>query len=73
MYTIDQQLDARNNRRHAAQARAEARREKREQAANAMIGELASGMFYVYPVGGQYRESANRYDLITYLISKKFA
>jgi hypothetical protein len=73
MRTIDQQLDARNNRRHAAQARAEARREQREKAANAMIGELASGLFYVYPIGGQYCESADRYDLIAYLISKKFA
>jgi hypothetical protein len=71
--TIDQQLEARDARRHAAQARAEARREKREAAAEQMIGELSSGRFYVYPVGGEYREAASQYDLVQYLIRNKHA
>lgn len=32
--------------------------------ANPQIGALNSGLFYVYPVGGEYRESRNPLDLI---------
>ncbi len=71
--TPDQQLEARDARRHAAQARAEARREKREAAAEKMIGELASGLFYVWPVGGKYREAASKYDLVQHLLRNKYA
>ena len=70
--TIDRQLEARDARRHAAHARAEARREKREAAAEKMIGELASGQFYVWPVGGKYREAASQYDLVQFLIRNKY-
>ena len=69
----DQQLESRDVRRHAAQARAEARREKREAAAEKMIGELASGLFYVWPVGGKYREASCKYDLVQYLIRNRYA
>ena len=71
--TIDQLLDAREGRRHAAQSRAESRREKREAAAEQMIGELSSGRFYVYPVGGKYREADTKHDLVQYLIRNKHA
>lgn len=71
--TIDQQLEARDSRRHAAQARAEARREKREVAAEKMIGELVSGRFYVWPVGGKYREADSKFDLVQYLLRNKYA
>ena len=69
---VNQQLDARDSRRHAAQARAERRRDKREARAAIMIGELASGRFYIWPVGGHYRESGNRNELVQYLIRCRF-
>jgi hypothetical protein len=69
----DQQLDAREARRLAAGARAEARLEKREAAAEMMVGELASGRFYVWPVGGKYREAASQYELVQYLLRNKYA
>jgi hypothetical protein len=71
--TTDQQLEARDARRHAAQARAEVRREKREAIAEKMIGELSSGRFYVWPVGGKYREAAAQYELVQYLLRNKYA
>jgi len=60
------------NRRFAAQARAEARLIKREAAAEAMIGELNSGKFYIYPVGGKYRESTDKYELINFLVRNRY-
>lgn len=69
---IDQQLNASQSRRMAAQDRHLARMEKREAAAEKMIGELASGKCYVFPIGGKYREG-DRYDLIAYLIRNKYA
>lgn len=70
---IDQQLDAISNRRFASQARAESRLEKREKIAEKMIGELNFGKFYVYPVGGKYRESCIKQELINYLIKNGYA
>lgn len=69
---IDQQLDARQNRRLAANGRAEARLMQREAKAAEMIGELSSGKCYVFPVGGKYREGT-RADLISYLIRNNYA
>ena len=68
---IDQQLDARQARRQAAHARAEKRLERREAAAAAMIGELADGRCYVWPVRGQYREG-DRADLIAFLLRNRY-
>jgi hypothetical protein len=70
---IEQQLEATQNRRMAAQDRALARLEKREAAAEKMIGELSSGKFYVYPLGGKYRESTSQYELIGFLIRNNYA
>lgn len=69
---IHQQLDARQARRMAAEDRYLSRIEKREAAANQMIGELNSGKLYVYPVGGKYREGT-RADLIAFLIRNNYA
>jgi hypothetical protein len=69
---IEQQLEARQNRRMAAQDRFLGRIEKREADANAMIGELNSGKLYVWPVGGRYREGT-RSELIAFLIRNNYA
>ena len=72
MATIEQQLDARQARRMAAEHRYLCRIEKREAAAEEMIGELNSGKFYVWPVGGKYREGT-RAELIAFLIRNNYA
>lgn len=69
---IDQQLDARQSRRLAANGRAEASLMQREAKAADMIGELSSGKCYVFPVGGKYREGT-RADLISYLVRNNYA
>ena len=75
MQTIEQQLDGRMRRRMASDNRFLARIEKREAAADAMIGELCKDgkqAFYVYPVGGKYREGT-RSELIAFLIRNNYA
>ena len=69
---IEQQLDARQARRMAAEDKFLARMEKREAKADTMIGELASGKCYVFPVGGRYREGS-RADLIAFLLRNNYA
>lgn len=73
MTDIHQQLEAIQNRRMAAQDRYLTRFEKREDAAEKMIGELSNGKFYVFPVGGKYKESKNYGELIRYLIRNNYA
>lgn len=70
--TIEQQLNAREARRLAAQDRFLARIEKREAEAEKMIGELSSGKCYVWPVGGKYREGT-RSELVAFLIRNNYA
>lgn len=67
-----QQLEANQARRVAAQDRYLARIERREAEAEKMIGELNRGKFYVYPVGGKYREGT-RGELIAFLIRNNYA
>lgn len=67
-----QQLEARQARRMAAEDRYLARIEKREAAAETMIGELSSGKCYVFPVGGKYREGT-RGELVAFLIRNNYA
>jgi hypothetical protein len=69
---FNKHMDARQNRRMAAEDRFLARIEKRETAAEQMIGELNSGKLYVYPVGGKYREGT-RSELIAFLIRNNYA
>jgi len=68
----NQQLEARQARRMAAEDRFLARMEKREAEAEKMIGELNSGKCYVFPVGGKYREGT-RYELVAFLIRNNYA
>ncbi len=70
--TLDQQLNATQSRRMAAQDRYLTRIDRRETAAAKMIGELSSGKCYVWPVGGKYREG-NRADLISFLVRNNYA
>jgi len=68
----EQMLEARQSRRMHAEDRFIGRVEKREAAADAMIGELNSGKLYVFPIGGKYREGS-RIDLIGFLIRNNYA
>ncbi len=68
----DKFLDAKLARRCAAENRYLARLERREAAADRMVGELISGKLYVYPVGGKYREGT-RSELIAFLIRNNYA
>lgn len=69
-------LDERQERRHAAFIRrdekAAERIAQREEIADRMIGELASGKCYVFPVGGRYREGT-RLELVSFLIRNRYA
>jgi hypothetical protein len=69
---IDQQLNARQSRRMASNDRYLARLERREVAAEQMIGELSSGKCYVWPQGGKYREGT-RSELVQFLIRNNYA
>ncbi len=69
---IDQQLNARQSRRMASNDRYLARLERREEAANQMIGTLNSGKCYVWPQGGKYREGT-RSELVQFLIRNNYA
>lgn len=72
---IEQQLEARHNRRMANEARFLERIEKRERAAEEMIGELCREgrtVFYVWPQGGRYREGSWG-ELIGFLIRNNYA
>ena len=69
---IDQQLNATQARRMAAQDKFLSRISKREDAAHLMIGELSSGKCYVFPVGGKYREGT-RFELVSFLIRNNYA
>lgn len=67
-----QHLDARESRRIKSQNRYLERITAREDAADKMIGELSNGKFYIWPVGGKYREG-NRLDLVQFLIRNNYA
>ncbi|HRQ48462.1 MAG TPA: hypothetical protein PK725_16020 [Rhodocyclaceae bacterium] len=70
-----QQLEARQARRMAAEARFLEQREKREQAAEQMIGELCRDgktVYYVWPQGGKCREGSVS-ELIAFLLRNNYA
>ena len=71
MDQLERQLEARQARRMTSDARFADRSDRREIAADAMVGELNSGKLYIYPVGGRYREGA-RADLIAFLIRNNY-
>jgi hypothetical protein len=69
-FAIERDLATKQLRRMRREARQEAVLERRESAADKMIGELCRDghpVFYVYPVGGRYREGT-RSDLIAFLL-----
>ena len=69
---FDQMLDAKANRREAAQAKYHDQMMRREEKAENMIGELANGEFYVYPIGGKYKQG-KKIDLVSYLVRNNYA
>lgn len=75
MQTIEQQLDAREARRFAAEHRAMCRAEKLEAKAAPMVGELCREgrtVYYCWPAGGRYFESASHSEVVDYLIRNKW-
>lgn len=70
---IDSQVAANHNRRMANQARALSRLDRLEakiETAN-MIGELirdGKTVYYFFPAGGSYKESASQTEVIDYII-----
>lgn len=74
--TDDELLDARYARREKAMDRYLTRLEKREAVAEQQVGTLCREgreVFYVYPVGGKYRESDSQQTLIDFLIRNHYA
>jgi len=65
--TFEQLLEAKHLRRLRREDKFINRVEKQEARAAAMVGQLASGKFYVYPVGGTYREGTES-ELISFLV-----
>lgn len=73
--TLDQFIESRANRRMTRDATLAAKMERREIAAEQMIGELCregKTVWYVWPQGGKYREGS-RLDLIAFLIRNNYA
>lgn len=71
---IDRHLEARQSRRMAAEDRFLGRIERREAAADQMIGELCregKTVLYVWPQGGRYREG-ERGELISFLTRNNY-
>ena len=58
--------------RFNSEDRAMARLERLERQAAPMIGELASGKFYTFPVGGKYFESYSQTEVVKHLAKKGY-
>lgn len=68
-------VEARMSRRMHAEDRYLGRMEKREAAAEKMVGELCREgrpVFYVFPDGGKYREGGF-FDLVQFLLRNNYA
>ncbi len=61
-----------HNLRMMTQHRYLVRLERLEKKAAPMIGELASGKFYAWPIGGKYFESTSHTNVVDYLIRNKW-
>ena len=71
----EQQLDAKEARRFAAEHRYLCRLEKLEAKAAPMVGELCrqgSTVYYCWPVGGKYFESASHTEVVDYLVRNRW-
>lgn len=75
MYNFERNLEAKQTRRMKAQDRFLSREEKREASAEKMIGELCrkgETVYYVFPVGGKYKESSSFFELVDYLKRNRY-
>jgi len=73
-YSFDRNFEAKQVRRMKAEDRYLTRLEKLTAKAERMIGELCRDgkpVYYVFPVGGKYRESTFATDLVDFLIRNK--
>lgn len=71
----DSYLEGRQLRRMKAEDRHLRKLEKQEASAESMIGQLVRGckvVYYIFPVGGRYRESLDQFDLVQFLIRNKY-
>lgn len=75
MQTIEQQIESRVSRKIKSDDRAITRLERREAAAEKLVGTLVrngKNVSYVWPQGGKYREGITR-DLVDFLIRNNYA
>lgn len=72
MKDLQNHLDKIHRLRLATEDRAVFRAERLERQAAPMIGELASGKFYTYPVGGKYFESFSFTEVVNHLAKKGY-
>jgi hypothetical protein len=73
--SIDGWLEGRQISRMKAEDRCLAKAEKKESAADKMIGELIRDgkvVYYIFPVGGRYRESKSFFELVDFLTRNKY-
>lgn len=75
MPTIEEELDRRDRRRLAAEHRHLCRLERLEKKAEPMIGILrreGADIFYCWPAGGKYFESASHSEVVQYLARNRY-
>lgn len=65
-------LEGREKIRHKAEDRYLVKLDRQLSRAEPMVGELLSGRFYCYPVGGRYFEAASRLEVIQHLIKRRY-
>lgn len=70
--SLEEKLERRHDARVRRDEKSYAKLDAREEKAARMIGELASGKCYVFPVGGKYREGT-RAELISFLLRNRYA
>jgi len=72
MNTHTDPLETRQLRRMRAEDKMLGKLERLERKAAPMVGELSSGKFYCFPVGGTYFESASEGAVIAFLIRNQY-
>lgn len=75
MATLEQHLIAREARRLAAEHRSLGRQEQLEKKAEPLVGELCREgrtLYYCWPVGGKYFESASFFAVVAYLVRNRW-
>ena len=73
--TFDELLEVKNIARLRREDKMLTRLEKLENNAKHMVGELmreGRTVYYIWPVGGKYRESESSYELVEFLIRNKY-